>query len=52
MLFRSEPTTFEVWDISEPDSLDATRVVTLKVDIDLATTLLGREEIRLMKVNG
>ncbi|NDE58127.1 MAG: hypothetical protein EB010_01735 [Acidimicrobiia bacterium] len=47
-----EPTAFEVWDISEPDPLDATRVVTLKVDIDLATTLLGREEIRLMKVNG
>ena len=47
-----EPTAFEVWDISEPDPLDATRVVTLKIDIDLATTLLGREEIRLMKVNG
>lgn len=46
-----EPTVFEVWDISEPDPMDASRVVTLEVGIDEAVTLLGREEIRLMKVD-
>lgn len=46
-----ESTTFEVWDISEPDPMDAVRVVTLKVDVDQAALLLGHEEIRLMKVN-
>ena len=46
-----EPTVFEVWDITEPDPMDASRVVTLEVGVDEASTLLGREEIRLMKVN-
>ena len=47
----AEPPTLEVWDISAPDPLDGTRVVTLKVDVTDAPTLLGRDEIRLMKVS-
>jgi hypothetical protein len=45
-----EATSFEVWSVSEQDPLDGSRVVTLKVTVDGATALLGREEIRLMKV--
>ena len=45
-----ETTSFEVWSVSEQDPLDGSRVVTLKVTVDGATALLGREEIRLMKV--
>jgi hypothetical protein len=46
-----EAASVEVWAISDPDPLDGTRVITLKVSEDVATTVLGREEIRLMKVN-
>lgn len=42
--------TLEVWDLTEPDPMDGSRVVTLKVGVDQAAMLLGREEIRLMKV--
>jgi hypothetical protein len=46
-----EAASVEVWAISDPDPLDGTRVITLKVSEDVATMVLGREEIRLMKVN-
>jgi len=46
-----ESAIFEVWDVGPPDPLDGSRVVTLKVGVEDAVTLLGREEIRLMKVN-
>lgn len=46
-----EPAIFEVWDVTASDPLDGSRVVTLKVGVEEAVTLLGREEIRLMKVN-
>lgn len=42
---------FDVWDVTSPDPLDGSRVVTLRVDVDEADLVLGREEIRLMKVN-
>jgi hypothetical protein len=46
-----EAASVEVWAMSDPDPLDGTRVITLKVSEDVATMVLGREEIRLMKVN-
>ncbi|MEY3617697.1 MAG: hypothetical protein RL726_395 [Actinomycetota bacterium] len=46
-----EASSVEVWAISEPDPLDGARVITLKMNQDVATMVLGREEIRLMKVN-
>ena len=46
-----ESAIFEVWDVGPSDPLDGSRVVTLKVGVEEAVTLLGREEIRLMKVN-
>lgn len=46
-----ESAPVEVWAISEPDPLDGNRVITLKVSQEMATMVLGREEIRLMKVN-
>ena len=46
-----EAASVEVWAMSDPDPLDGTRVITLKVSEDVATIVLGREEIRLMKVN-
>jgi len=46
-----EPAVFEVWHITPSDPMDGSRVVTLKVGVEEAITFLGREEIRLMKVN-
>jgi flagella basal body P-ring formation protein FlgA len=46
-----DPTVFEVWDVEQVDPMDSSRVITLEVSVDEASTLLGREEIRLMKVN-
>lgn len=46
-----EPAVLEVWHITPSDPMDGSRVVTLKVGVEEAITFLGREEIRLMKVN-